>query len=163
LIKTSLKRRKYVYIGAATLFLFGIWGITKMESTGYMVDDLPHDDPILTNLQFVENQFNGILPLEIQIQSENKINVLRDRAFLQRLQELNDTLATYPEISKSLSILDFVKFAWQEHNGGDSRYYTIHNSIDFGFQNKMSRFVRSQNDDAKLQYSIVDSTNTKFR
>ena len=162
LIKTALKRRKYVYIGAVSLFLFGILGITKMKSTGYMVDDLPHDDPILTNLQYIENQFNGVLPLEIQIQSENKINVLRDRAFLQRLQDLNDSLATYPEISKSLSILDFVKFAWQEHNGGDSRYYTIHNSIDFGFQNKMSRFVRSQND-AKLQYSIVDSTNTKFR
>ncbi len=160
-IKTALKHRKVVYTIAVLLLLVGVWGITKMESTGYMVDDLPPDDPILTDLQYIETHFNGILPLEIQVQTENKINILRDRDFLQRLLDLNDSLKTYPEISKSLSIADLIRFAWQAHNGGDPQYYTLHNSIDFGFQNKMGRLVRSQ--DAKIQYAIVDSTNTRFR
>lgn len=162
LIKTSLKRRKYVYIGAVVLFGFGIWGITKMESTGYMVDDLPYDDPILTNLKFIEREFNGVLPLEIQINSDARVNVLRDRNFLLLLERLKDSLRKYPEISKPLSVLELVKFSWQEHNGGDPRFYAIHNSIDFGFQNKMSRFVRSQNQTG-LQYAIADTANKRFR
>ncbi|MFO7868165.1 MAG: MMPL family transporter [Bacteroidales bacterium] len=161
LTKTVLNHRKYVYIGFVFLLIVGIWGVTKMDTTGYMVDDLPQDDPILTNLQYVEEEFNGALPLEILIHSDTKINVLRNRSFLLKMQELSDSLATYPEISQPLSILELIKFAWQAHNAGNPEYYAIHNSIDFGFQNKMNSFVRSQ--DNKLQYSIADSAQKSFR
>ncbi|MDA3882964.1 MAG: MMPL family transporter [Bacteroidales bacterium] len=161
LTKTVLNYRPFVYVGFFILFAVGIWGVTKMESTGYMVDDLPHNDPILTNLKFIEREFNGALPLEILVHSDSKINVLQNRSFLLKMERLSDSLKKYPEISKPLSILELIKFSWQAHNGGDPDYYTLHNSIDFGFQNKMNRFVRSQNN--KMQYSIVDSTNTSFR
>ncbi len=164
LIKISLKKRKYVYIGSFVALAFGIFGISLMKSTGYMVDDLPHDDPILTDLKFMESNFNGALPLEIQINSTKKINLLNDRDFLRRTEELGDSLKKYPYISKPLSMVEVVKFAWQAHNGGDPKYYKLHNSIDFGFQNKMKRLVKSQeNNNSQLQYALIDSTGKSVR
>ncbi|HON51735.1 MAG TPA: MMPL family transporter [Bacteroidales bacterium] len=155
-------KRNYIYGGAITIFIVAIIGISQIISTGYMVDDLPHDDPILTDLQFVEKHFNGVLPIEIVIESNEKINLIRDKGFLYKMEALHDTLLNYTEVSKPLSIVEFIKFAWQAHNGGNPEYYTLHNSGDIFFQNKMKRIVRGQNS-AHLQYPLIDSTGKKIR
>lgn len=155
-------KRKYIYIGSGLIFIIAIIGITRIVSTGYMVDDLPHDDPILTDLQFVETHFNGVLPIEIVVESESKINLIRDKDFLYKMEALHDSLLNYSDVSKPLSIVEFIKFSWQAHNGGNPEYYTLHNSSDVFFQNKMKRIVRSQNS-AHLQYPLIDSTGRKIR
>lgn len=157
-----VNKRKYVFAVASSIFVFSIVAITFIKTTGYMVDDLPQDDPILIDLQFVERHFNGALPLEIVIESEDKINFIRDRGLLYKLEELNDSLKKYPEISKPISIMEILKFAWQSHNNGDPDYYTLHNSGDVFFQNKLKRLVRSQNN-MQLQYALVDSSGKKVR
>ncbi|OQA96388.1 MAG: multidrug efflux protein [Bacteroidetes bacterium ADurb.Bin217] len=162
IIHIVASKRNYIYGGAIILFIFSVIGISQIKSTGYMVDDLPHDDPILTDLQFIEKHFNGALPIEIVIEADSKINLIRDKSFLYKMEALHDTLLNYTEVSKPLSIVEFIKFAWQSHNGGNPEYYAIHNSSDVFFQNKMKRIVRGQNN-AHLQYPLIDSTGKKIR
>jgi hypothetical protein len=41
------------------------------------VDDLPKDDPVLTDLRFFEKNFKGVMPLEIVIDTKKKNGVFR--------------------------------------------------------------------------------------
>lgn len=157
-------KRNVIYITTCSLLLVAIIGLFKIQTTGYVVDDLPHDDDVMVNLRFAEKTFNGVLPLEIQIEDSAKINLMRDKAFLRKVDQLTDSLRTYSEIASPLSIIDFMKFAWQSHNGGDPNYYTLPNSSDMFFQNKMKKLAKkASNGMGGLQYSLVDSTGTKIR
>jgi predicted RND superfamily exporter protein len=76
---------------------------------------------------FFEKQLNGILPFEIMIDTKKPKGVLKS-ANLKRLAKLQDTLATYPEFSKSLSVADVVKIAKQAYYNGDPKKYSLLNS-----------------------------------
>lgn len=158
------KNRNAIYGITIGLFLFGIVGITMMHRTGYVVDDLPENNQIMQDLRFAEKTFSGAIPLEIQIEDTAKINLMRDREFLRRMDQMTDSLKTYPEIAKPFSIIDILKFAWQSHNGGDPKYYTLPNSGDMFFMNKMKKMVKKASGGlGSLQYSLIDSTGTKVR
>ncbi|MBR7035597.1 MAG: MMPL family transporter [Bacteroidales bacterium] len=163
LLVTS-KYRHIVYAVTGVLLVVALVGASKIQSTGYVVDDLPQDDAIMRDLKYAEEKFKGVLPLEIQIEDTAKINLMSDRAFMKKVQQLTDSLGKYPEVAKPLSIIDFVKFAWQAHNGGDSKYYTLPNSSDIFFKNKMKKIVKGTSEGlGSLQYSLVDSTGRKIR
>ncbi len=164
ILKWTENRRTVIYISTIVLLGVAVFGMTKIKSTGYVVDDLPQDDAIMQDLRYAEEKFKGVLPLEIQIEDTAKINLMTDKAFLKKMQRLDDSLDTYSEIAKPLSIIDFIKFAWQSHNGNDPKYYTLPNSTDMFFKNKMKKLVKGSSEGlGSLQYSMVDSTGTKVR
>ncbi len=160
----TTNNRNAIYAITIILFLIGIYGITLMHRTGYVVDDLPQEHQIMQDLRFAENTFDGTIPLEIQIEDTAKINLIRDREFMHRMDQITDSLKTYPELGKPLSIVDILKFAWQWNNGGDPKYYTLPNSSDIFFINKLKKMVKKAGDGlGSLQYSLVDSTGKKVR
>lgn len=160
---TSTKR-PIIYVTTIVMLAVAIWGMTKIQRTGYVVDDLPQKDAIMRDLRFAEEKFNGVLPLEIQIEDTAKINIMRDKAFQRKVDELVDSLATYSELAKPLSIIDFLKFSWQAHNGGNPEYYKLPNSTDIFYQNKLKKLAKGAgNGLGNLQYSLVDSTGKKIR
>ncbi len=164
ILRWTGNRRPMIYIATIMLLAVAVFGMTKIKSTGYVVDDLPQDDAIMQDLRYAEEKFKGVLPLEIQIEDTAKINLMNDKAFLKKMQRLVDSLNTYSEIAKPLSIIDFIKFAWQSHNGNDPEFYTLPNSTDFFFKNKMKKLVKGSSEGlGSLQYSMVDSTGTKVR
>lgn len=167
LIKISLKKRSIVYTIAGTTILFAIWGISKMESTGYMVDDLPQHDPILTNLKFIEENFNGVLPLEIQIEPKDSIYLGYDikgtRDFMKKMNFFQDSLELYPEISKPISILEFLKFVRQANNNGNEKSYRLYSPTESSYIFNQISSLETVGNASALQYAIVDSTRQKFR
>lgn len=164
IVEWTSTKRPIIYTVTLVMLAVAIFGMTKIRRTGYVVDDLPKKDVIMQDLHFAEEKFNGVLPLEIQIEDTAKINILRDKAFLRKVDELVDSLATYKEIAKPLSIIDMLKFSWQAHNGGNPKYYTLPNSTDIFYQNKLKKMAKSAgNGLGSLQYSLVDSTGTKIR
>src|SRR6185436_10872100 len=97
------------------LSCIGMW---RMKDESRIVDDLPKDHPVLTDLQFFEANFHGVMPLEIVIDTKKKGAALKD-ATLRRIDQLGDTLATYNEFSRPLSIVDAIKFTKQAFYSGD--------------------------------------------
>ena len=55
--------RPRVYVGAVLLLLFSIGGIFQMETTGNIVDDLPDEDRVITDLKWMESRFGGAMPV----------------------------------------------------------------------------------------------------
>lgn len=164
IINWTSNRRTTIYITTCVLLCVAVFGMCKIHSTGYVVDDLPQDDDIMVDLRYAEEKFNGALPLEIQIEDSAKINFLTDKSFLRKLDQMTDSLNNYDEIAKPLSMVDFLKFAWQAHNGGNPEYYKLPNATDPFFKNKLKKIVKGTGEGlGSLQYSMVDSTGTKVR
>ena len=67
LIYLVINRRHTIYYITIVLVIAGIFGITLMKTTGYMVDDLKETDPIRQDLSFFESNFDGLMPLEVTL------------------------------------------------------------------------------------------------
>lgn len=125
-------RRIWVYLFAGIIIFIGIMGITKLKTTGNIVDDIPHRDPLYVDLMFFEKHFKGVMPLEITIDTKKKKGVLR-LSTLKKIDELQQILATYPELSKPLSLVEVAKFAKQAFYNGDEKMYELPNSQEKNF------------------------------
>ncbi|RMG67290.1 MAG: hypothetical protein D6722_13395 [Bacteroidetes bacterium] len=124
--------RGLVYGLAILLTALSLWGMTQILPVAYMTDDVPQDSDVLKDLKFIEARFNGALPFEIMIDTGKRRGVLKRRT-LQRIAELQDSLNTYDDISRSISVADFAKFFRQSFFGGGAQNYTLPTRNEFNF------------------------------
>lgn len=149
-------RRKLIYSISLLLLIIGGFGISKMKTSGKIVDDFRHDDPIYIDLKFFENNFGGVMPFEISVDTKKKNGVMVGST-IEKISQLQDTINTHPEFSKPLSIAELFKFARQSFNGGDSAYYTLPSQMEKGFI--MGYLPKNQSGKgANLLNSFLDST-----
>lgn len=127
-----LHHRNTVYIAAVIIIVIGLFGLTRLKTTGNIVDDIPKKDPLYQDLLFLEEHFNGVMPLEIKIDTKKERGVL-SLSNIKRIERLQDTLATFPELSKPLSIAEVIKSAKQAFYGGNSKFYGIPNRNELNF------------------------------
>lgn len=165
----ALHRRRFIYAYTALIVLVALVGIFKLRSEGFIVDDLPKQDKIYTDLKFFEKHFEGIMPLEIVIDSKKKNGFAGMRAL--SIFEKMDSLAMYlgarPDMARPLYLGEGLKFARQAFYEGDSLSYALPNSFDGAF---VAEYLRPQkggsaNDNtfAKLLSSFMDSTRRQAR
>ncbi len=125
-------KRNAIYLTTLAILLVGIAGIFQLKTTGNLVDDISHSDPLYKDLMFFENEFNGILPFEISIDTRKQKGAFR-LSTIRKINQLQDSLRKYPEFSKPLSIADVVKFAKQAFYNNKSSYYSLPNSQEKNF------------------------------
>ena len=116
--------RPKVYTGAALVLLFSFSGLLQMETTGNIVDDIPHRDRVIKDLQWVESRFGGSMPFEIMIDT-GKPGGATNNSVLQRIEKLQNLLSEYPEFSRSVSAADATKFAFQAFKNGHPKNYRL--------------------------------------
>ena len=126
------KRRSIIFALSAIILFIGIAGIFKLKTTGNVVDDIPHKDPLYQDLMFLEKHFKGVMPLEISIDSKKKKGVMK-LSTINKIEELQKVLAEYPELSKPLSIAEIVKFSKQAFYNGNEKRYTLPNNQEKNF------------------------------
>lgn len=124
--------RTIIYVITVILLFIGFYGISLLKTTGNIVDDIPHRDPLYKDLMFLEKHFKGVMPLEISIDTKKPRGVLK-LSTIKRIDRLQDILSGYPELSKPLSIAEVVKFAKQAFYGGNEAMYSLPNSQEKNF------------------------------
>jgi predicted RND superfamily exporter protein len=132
IVRIVERRRSLIYILAALLVVTGLAGITQLKSAGKIVDDITQKDPIYRDLSFIEENFKGVMPFEISIDTEKKRGVMK-YSTIEKIDQLQHVMQSYPEFSKSLSIADVVKFARQAFYHGDTSYYGMPNTQELNF------------------------------
>lgn len=147
--------RPQVYGTAIVLSIISIIGMRQIEVNGYMIDDIPSKDPVYVNLKFFENNFNGIFPFEITIDTKKKGGVLSPRA-LNKISELEGMMAEYPEFSKPLSINSVLKFASQAFYNGNPDKFVVPSSMERNFILAYAT-GKGANTTGELLRSFVDS------
>jgi len=147
--------RVAIYTIAILATLVGIYGISLLKTTGNIVDDIPHKDPLYQDLLFLEKNFNGVMPLEIVVNTKKPRGVLKIST-IKKLDELQEVLATYPELSKPMSVVEVVKFAKQAFYGGNEAMYSLPNSQEKNF---IMRYVPDMKSDKRtIINSFVDTS-----
>lgn len=131
-VGTVLYRRNLIYIIAGIVLIIGFVGISKLKTTGNIVDDISKKDQLYKDLIFFEEHFKGVMPLEITIDTKKKKGVMR-LSNIQKIERLQEVLAAYPELSKPLSISEVVKFAKQAFYKGNEKMYALPNSQEKNF------------------------------
>lgn len=156
-VKICLGFRTRVYIVVSIIFVIALVGVNQMTSTGYIVDDLPKDDPIFVDLKFFEHHFNGVMPLEITVDTKKPKGLLKASS-LKKMDRLYKALEKYPELSKPISIVDVVKFYRQAYYNGKEKYYSLPTSLDRNFI--LSYLTKEE---GQMKDALVDSLLQKAR
>lgn len=160
LVHISLRHKKIVFLGTFVLLVFGGYGISNMKTTGFMLDDVPHDHQLYRDLKFFEKHFSGLMPLEIMIDTKKPKSVIA-QSTLQKMDGLQKELQEFPELSQGLSLLNVVKFSRQAYYNGNPAYYSIPGAMDRNFI--LSYLPKGGNRGAGIVSSFVDSTQQKAR
>lgn len=159
-----LERRGTVYLIAAALVTLSIFGIAKVKSVSYMVDDLPKDSSVNSDLKFFEQHFNGVMPLEIVVDTGKKKGILKLKN-LEKIDRLEKFLSTQPVLTTPVSIVTFLKASTQAFYNDDPQYYRLPDNSEKNFI--LSYLARSQKQggtmDSKLLRSFIDSTGQQAR
>ncbi len=145
----------YISIGIVTAICF--WGMSLMNVVGYVVDDLPQNDPIYTDLKYFEKNFRGVLPFEISIDTKKENGLFANNAkALYKIQALQRLFAKDTVFSKPLSIVEAVKFSYQAYNDGNPKYYKLPSINDLKILSEYQS-VKGKNHNNVLQ-TFMDST-----
>jgi predicted RND superfamily exporter protein len=163
LTKWVFSHRTWIYVITIVICSVSVMGIMRLQTVGRIVDDLPKNDKVYTDLKFFEKNFRGVMPLEIVIDTKKK-NGAVSLPVLQKMDELTQYLKQFPEIGHSLSIVEGVKFARQAYYDGDSSSYGVPNMFDGAF---IQPYLRQKSGNGsmfnKLIASFVDSSRQKTR
>jgi len=117
---------KYVWVATCLIVLFSIMGILRLKSVGFIVDDLPKTDKVYLDLKFFEKHFNGIMPLEIMVDTKKRRGVKRKGlSIFNRIDSLSMYIASQKEMNKPLNVSEGLKFATQAFYDNDSTSYRM--------------------------------------
>jgi len=153
-----VNQRKAIYLFSFILTVISIFGIMRLKPVGFIVDDLPAGDKIVTDLGFFEKNFKGVMPLEIIIDTKEKYGALKSLEIWERVDSLNDLLVSRPEIGGGLNLVKAVKFARQGLMGNTEEDYDLPSSTEFAALRPtlISAFRKSQK---KEEGQVADSNN----
>ncbi|HEX2848665.1 MAG TPA: efflux RND transporter permease subunit, partial [Chitinophagaceae bacterium] len=165
----SLNHRKLIYTVTVAVVAVSVIGIFKLKSVGYIVDDLPKTDKIYTDLKFFENNFKGVMPLEILVDTKKKYGVTRNLGNLLKMDSLSSYITSMPALARPLSITEGLKFAKQAFFEGDSSNYSMPSEFDLpalaqylSFKKDSNAGVAS-NSFSKLVSTFMDSARQEAR
>lgn len=127
-----LSKKRIIYAVLAVLLIVCGIGAVRISTSGRVVDDIAKSDKLYKDIMFFEENVGGVMPFEISIDTRKPKGIM-NAAFVRKVQQLEDTLALYPEFSEPLSIAEVVKFARQGFYNGKRDQFKIPSNNEFGF------------------------------
>ena len=173
--KTIRNYRIAVFSTAIGLLIFGIIGIYQIKVSGSIIEDMPKKTGFYTDILFFEKEFDGVMPLEIIIDTKKPKGALKSTT-LKRIEELQETIEEIPELSKPVSIVNLVKYSKQAYYNGNTDFYElpskqeeafilsyIKNSTQKGNENMLKSYVDSTKQYARITTFMRDIGTDKMQ
>lgn len=157
--QTVHHHRPVVYGVVVTLIAISTYGLSKITAVGYIVDDLPKNDPILTDLHFFEKHFKGVMPFEVNIDTGRPGRALNPQT-LTKIKIMQKEFSQYAEFTKPISIVEALKFVYQGYRGGNPKYYVLPGALEL---NKLAEYGGTAKGQENLFKSFLDSTRRHTR
>ena len=153
------ERRITVYIVSLVLLVTSIIGIYQIEISGSPIEDMPKNAEFFEDIRFFEKEFDGIMPVEIVVDTKRPKGVLKP-ANLKRIDQLSEVIAEIPELSKPLSVVNLVKYSKQAFYNGIPKYYQLPTTQENNF---IMKVAQKSSGNENLLKNFVDSTGQKAR
>jgi len=145
-----------IYVVAISLLVISIIGIYKMRISGSIIEDMPKKEAFFQDIIFFEKEFDGVMPLEIMIDTKRKKGVMK-LSTLKRMDELEVAIDEIPELSKPISVVNLVKYSKQAFYNGNPEYYELPTSQEQSFILSYAKNTAKDSQE-NLMKSYVDST-----
>jgi len=152
--KTVRHHRIAIYISTVLIIIVSIIGVYKIRVSGSIIEDMPKGKQFYKDIVFFENEFGGIMPLEILIDTKRKKGVM-NLSTLKRMNKLDEELDEIPELSKSVSILNLVKYSKQTFYNGNPKYYQLPTEQEKNF---ILTYTKNSDTNSDMLKNFVDST-----
>ena len=149
-------KRKTIYIIYVLLLLFSIIGVLQMKVSGSLIGEMPKNASFFKDILFYEKEFNGVMPLEIMINTKHKKGVMK-LSTMKKMNELQETIAEIPELSKPVSVVNLVKYSKQAYYNGNPDYFELPTAQEQAFILSYAKNA-TKNTKENLMKSYVDST-----
>ena len=153
------KERLKTYIISLISLILGIIGIYQIEISGSIIEDMPKKSNFFKDIKFFDNEFNGIVPLEINIDTKRRKGV-NNLATIKRMNKLSDYISSIPELSSPISIINLLKYIKQAYYNGNPKYYKIPTSQENSF---LSPYLKNMPETKNLITNYIDSTGQNAR
>lgn len=154
LTNTVRHHRLAIYTSTVILLCLSIAGIYNIKISGSIVEDMSKSAGFFKDIRFFEEEYDGIMPLEILIDTQRKEGVMA-AATLRRMDELQNFITEIPEYSKPLSVVETVKYAKQAFYNGNPEFYELPTSQERNF---IMPYARNSINENNLLKSYIDST-----
>ena len=154
--KTVKKSKINIYIISVLLLVTSIIGIYQIRISGSIIDDMPQKADWFDDIMFYEKEFNGIMPLEILINTKRKKGVTK-LSTIKKMSKIEDVILEIPELSKPISMVSLVKYSKQAYYNGNPKYYQVPTSQENSFILSYAKNSTSGSD-VDLIKNYVDST-----
>ncbi|MGV6829045.1 MAG: efflux RND transporter permease subunit [Flavobacteriales bacterium] len=152
--KMVKNHRIAIYLVTILLLCMSIIGIFNIKISGSIIEDMPQKTAFFKDIRFFEKEFEGIMPLEILIDTKRKKGVMKLNT-LKKMDALQNYFSDIPEFSKPLSIVELVKFSKQAYYNNNPKYYQLPNNQERSF---LLSYAKSSTNGTSLLKSYVDST-----
>jgi predicted RND superfamily exporter protein len=164
--------RKAIYTVTIVMVVICFYGQLKINVNSFVVDDLPKTSNTLSDLQFFENNFKGVLPLEISIDTKRK-NGIMNQGVISKVEKMETMISAYPEFSRSLSLIQALKFSTQAFYGGKSSFYRLPEGFEQAFilgyasksgknTNILRNYIDSNRQFTRVSFQMIDVGSRKM-
>ncbi len=161
---------KWVFGITILAILVSLVGVLQIKKEAFIVDDLPKQDKLYTDLKWFEQHAGGVMPLEILVDTKKSNGLIRSIKPLEQIDEFNTFLLAQPELGKPLGLLEGVKFAKQAFYDGDSLSYAVPTGTEMAFIGPYFASAAPKegikptgNDPAQLLNKFIDSAKRQTR
>jgi len=124
---------KWVFGITIIAVIVSLLGVLQIKKEAFIVDDLPKQDKLYTDLKWFEQNAGGVMPLEILVDTKKTNGLIRSIKPLEHIDEFNTFMLEQPELGKPLGLLEGVKFAKQAFYDGDSLSYAVPTGTEMAF------------------------------
>ena len=152
--KMVREQRIAIYITTVVIIILGIIGLYQIRVSGSLIEDMPKTKAFFKDIKFFENEFGGIMPLEILVDTKKEKGVMK-LSTLKRMDKINEVIESFPELSKPVSVVNLVKYSKQAYYKGKPKYYQLPTSQE---QNYIFEYTKNSDGNSNMLNNFVDST-----
>ncbi len=152
-------KRIAVYIVSLVLLIASIIGIYQINISGSPIEDMPKNAQFFKDIRFFEQEFDGIMPIEIVVDTKRPKGVMNANN-LKKIDQLDEVITEIPELSSPLSVVNLVKYSKQAFYNGLPKYYQLPTKQETNF---ILSTAQKSAGNGNLLKNFVDSTGQTAR
>ncbi len=124
--KLTLRNKTKIAVGFVVVIVLSVFGITKLQSNNYIMDELKDDNPVKADFNYLDQNYGGIRPFELMLTLKNpEENNFWDKKVLQDFERLQFFLEEEYGVKRLTSLVTILKAANRSFKSGLQSNYKI--------------------------------------
>ncbi|HEU5165696.1 MAG TPA: MMPL family transporter [Chitinophagaceae bacterium] len=122
----NMIRYKYSLLGFfAVIAIVSVYFINKIEINSSLLQEIPKNNAVLDDYKFMETDFAGTRPFELELTSTDKTSSFFDLQKMKQVEEIETYLKDSCGIGNIISPLSLFRGASKAFHGGDNAYFQL--------------------------------------